>query len=392
MIHSVLFSNRMLMIMVFSMAIVTLKSQEDQKGHEALITPKNILLLVPKLNQNAKDTLIDWLTVRKDAIEDILTVDVCGPLEERMQRFTSLTEKLNRRQMYSIEKDKFIFKIEVKKGEAYILKIPSMSIRRSNYNANLLVHKARKQWQEMHGTGKRFPLLEHPVIQAENPFADLSHEDYEVLKQNNGLVTYQGISRVAQRWHMAEYLKEHPTSLIALPKSYLVRLPWRPKDIDDRNYVVCEKSIAGAKGHGYNHPVLLLQALPALAEFARNTGLWDISEKQFMIDHKDRVIPIDLEQPCNTPHEYFYNRHPGKRKRNMEYGLEKLKSMEKRLELGVARNMEYGLEKLRSMGKRLEPGVAKEIILSRRTSFLSTMFPPNKIAVVTDVASLGIPK
>lgn len=304
--------------------------------HGTAITRENILDLVPQPDSATVVALEAWLIEHEPLIAALTNLDVCGEPEARKERLAKLNELVASYNLTNISNYNFVLPFNILVNgvvKTYLLKIPGMPIVRSNYNAELEVLKDTARLEEAREQDPSIVIAtpeNRPCINLVDPFIDLSYEDREKICAAGKCPTVQSISRAAHKLLLQEWIENNPASRLLAPTCYLVHIPGRATEVSDQNYLLIEEAIEGIESV-QERIIVLLNVLPEIREAARYVGLWSIHPAQFVVTHDEKVAIVDLEQPGNTPSDYFFHKNQEKFERNCKVGQNELDTLEKEL-------------------------------------------------------------
>jgi hypothetical protein len=127
----------------------------------------------------------------------------------------------------------------------------------------------------------------------------------EKFKNEVGQTTYQTISRIAYWLRIKEIKAALNLDRICVPDKYLIRIPGRPAEVNDTNYVVGEAALRGAKPFDQTDLVEDPEVILQLMQVIGYANLWDINSNNILALNGQACI-VDTEQPnVAVPTNFF---------------------------------------------------------------------------------------
>lgn len=118
--------------------------------------------------------------------------------------------------------------------------------------------------------------------------------------------TYQTVSRMAYWLRSKEIKNKLNLNRVGVPKKYLVRLPNRSAHIDDTNYVVVAKNIAGAVPITQTDLPRDPEVIKQLTQWIGYSAAWSVNPENILA-HENKAWVVDLEQPnVHKPTDFFH--------------------------------------------------------------------------------------
>jgi hypothetical protein len=255
---------------------------EDFNGVLTKITPATLAELAPKAPEDIQKRLMPLLNDAK-FVKAIIEQE--GPEVQIRQRYEAA----------QIMIDEYGFKKLVNQGGNFVFEFDK------DYIMKISAHGNRRELQTAahnfpYGTSYKMPS---EVV-----------ERFPINAHGQPLKTYQTASRIAHGLLFNQFLKECPAcDGVKAVQEYLVTLPGKSNQVDDKSCVVLSKNETDikplTKAALNDVPVERAVCLWAGMRYA---GLWNMSEDNTQINSKNELVVVDLEQPNTTqPHELFNN-------------------------------------------------------------------------------------
>lgn len=248
------------------------------------ITPETILPLVPQIPEDIKSAAVDWLNKEYDLISRLTQFSYSGCA--RSFSTANLQHSNNclilRKNNMSLQGN-YVFILPC--APEYIAKISGLT----NRAANLIAHKVNKN------NGSR---------------------DFNVLDEGP---TFQTISSVASLLRIQEVIKQHALTKIKTASTYLLHIPWQPRELSDDNYIILQERVDGvALLNEKRTSGVSDQAVKELFCVIKNAGLWNLHD--LLVDACGTIFVVDLAQPVDSDPSHFFHKNSDAYQRNVNAG------------------------------------------------------------------------